>query len=172
MKWLHSYFQCHSQPLNFYHFNMKHFLHTWAWTVLYLLQSWVARESSAWIIITKWVMNSGFMRKKYVWPDLITSFPSSSVVYDHHHHHQQSVVPRQTKHTLQKAESRGGFIIFIFYSQLSGWSCFITHTIMKRIFTFIHRIHSEKKHYTALTRLKHAQTVGEMNTTDHTRLLF
>lgn len=30
----------------------------------------------------------------------------------------------------------------------------------------------KKKHHTALTRLEHAQTVGEMNATDHTGLLF
>lgn len=57
-------------------------------------------------------------------------------------------------------------IYIFFYSPLNGWSCFITHTIMRRIFPFIHR----NKHYTALTRLKHTQR-GEMDATDHTRML-
>lgn len=41
---------------------------------------------------------------------------------------------------------------------------------MRRMFTFIPRIHSAIEHYTALTRLK--QTVGGMNAARHTRLLF
>lgn len=46
----------------------------------------------------------------------------------------------------------------MFYSQLSGRSCFITHTVMRRKFTFILRVLSEQRKTTALRRLK--QTGG------------
>lgn len=58
----------------------------------------------------------------------------------------------QTKQTLEEAESRGGFINLIFLFSVKWLALFlITHTIMRRIFTFIQMIHSEK-HHTALTR--------------------
>lgn len=106
---------------------------------------------------TKWVMNSGFVKETTLYICLVWRCdPITSLQLD------ESFAVK-VRNTLHNTESRVGFIIFIFYSQLSGWSCFITHTIMKRIFTFIHRVHSEE-HYTAPTRLKHTQTVGEMNT--------
>lgn len=39
----------------------------------------------------------------------------------------------------------------MFYSQLSGRSCFITHTVMRRKFTFILRVLSEQRKTTQLS---------------------
>lgn len=56
----------------------------------------------------------------------------------------------------------------MFYSQLSGRSCFITHTVMRRKFTFILRVLSEQRKTTQLSEGSSKRGAGAA---DHTWLL-
>lgn len=58
----------------------------------------------------------------------------------------------------------------MFYSQLSGRSCFITHTVMRRKFTFILRVLSEQRKTTQLSEGSSKQGAGG-DAADHTWLL-
>lgn len=83
------------------------------------------------------------------------------------------------KHTLHQAESRAGFIIFYFLFSVK-WLVMFYYTCNNEEDLYIHsqdpfRNKKKKKqilYYTAPTRLKHTQRVGEVDTTHHTcRLL-
>lgn len=58
----------------------------------------------------------------------------------------------------------------MFYSQLSGRSCFITHTVMRRKFTFILRVLSEQRKTTQLSEGSSKQGAGG-DAADYTWLL-
>lgn len=58
----------------------------------------------------------------------------------------------------------------MFYSQLSGRLCFITHTVMRRKFTFILRVLSEQRKTTQLSEGSSKQGAGG-DAADHTWLL-
>ena len=139
-----------------------HWDYTWAW------RSSRCCSSVSWMMITHSVAPWKKQRPTSVcWgavtPPRITTHCSYTVVPPH-----WSCRGKQSTHSTRQ-EIEVGFILFIYFSFSVKWLVmFITHTIMRRIFTFVH-LGKENKHYTALNEAE-AQTGGEADATHHTGL--